>query len=682
MAAQPSPVSQTLASFPPTWEALHLTLFSGKGGVGKTTLACGFARYWAQQFPQERILLLSTDPAHSLGDVLQMSVTAEAQAVPDRPNLQAQALDAKQLLQAFRDRYGAVLELLVERGSFVEGEDLTPVWDLNWPGVDELMGLLEIQRLLNQRVVDRIVVDMAPSGHTLNLFKLMDFLDTILSALELFQEKHRVISRSFTGRYTPDEADAFLHDLKQTLANGRAWLQDPQRTACLVVAIAEPMSLLETQRFVTALATLQIPLGGLLLNRILPLPPLNPNPMAWETLPWEQRDRLSEQQQLLHQFTTIAPDKPVLTMPLLATEPVGANGLDALLAQVERLTQVVMISPPTVQWPDPIPPGLPDFIMAGRKLILVGGKGGVGKTTVAAAIGLAMAQRHRDRRIRLISIDPAHSLGDAFGQTLGHEPQPIQLEAPGTDSGPLHLSGQEVDAERVLHQFREDYLWELAEMMSGDQAADSALQLAYGPEAWKQIVAEALPGIDEMLSLVTVIDLLERGEQDLIILDTAPTGHLLRFLEMPTALSDWLAWIFKLWIKYQDVLGRTDLMGRLRGLRQQVVLTQKKLRDAQHTEFIGVVQAQATIVTEAQRLTASLAKLGLYQRYLVHNRYTPGQVLTGDYPGQRGHERLAHDDPFAHLEIVRLPPLPRSVTPLQRVQGAAHLLFANAPTQG
>ncbi|WP_448573262.1 ArsA family ATPase [Trichothermofontia sp.] len=665
MAVQPSPDFRTESPLPAAWESLQLALFSGKGGVGKTTLACGCARHWAQQFPNHRLLLLSTDPAHSLGDVLGLPVTATAQSVPDRPNLQVQALDAKQLLQAFRDRYGAVLELLVERGSFVEGEDLTPVWDLNWPGVDELMGLLEIQRLLNQQVVDRIIVDMAPSGHTLNLFKLMDFLDTILAALALFQEKHRVISRSFTGRYTPDEADAFLHELKQDLANGRAWLQNPQRTACLVVAIAEPMSWLETQRFITALETLQIPLGGVLINRILPLPPLNPNPTAWEQLPWARHDRLSEQQQLLHQFRTLAPTQPLLTVPLLPAEPLGASGLDRLMAQVQPLTTLVPIPPPVVQWPEPLAPGLSDFIAEGRKLILVGGKGGVGKTTITAAIGLAMAQRHRDRRIRLISIDPAHSLGDAFGQPLGHEPQPIKWDTAEPDAIPLQLSGQEVDAEQVLQQFREDYLWELAEMMSGEQSAESPLQLAYGPEAWKQIVAEALPGIDEMLSLVTVIDLLERGEQDLIILDTAPTGHLLRFLEMPTALSDWLAWIFKLWLKYQDVLGRTDLMGRLRGLRQQVVLTQKKLKDAQHTEFIGVVQAQAAIVAEAQRLSASLAKLGLYQRYLVHNRYEPGQVLTDD----------TSEGTFANLTVVRLPALPRSVTPLARVQGATHLLF-------
>ena len=92
-------------------------------------------------------------------------------------------------------------------------------------------------------------------------------------------------------------------------------------------------------------------------------------------------------------------------------------------------------------------------------------------------------------------------------------------------------------------------------MMSGETSdGDTTLKLAYGPEAWRKIVSQALPGIDEMLSLVTVMELLETKAQDLIVLDTAPTGHLLRFLEMPSAMGDWLAWIFKLWLKYQDVL--------------------------------------------------------------------------------------------------------------------------------
>jgi arsenite-transporting ATPase len=242
-------------------------------------------------------------------------------------------------------------------------------------------------------------------------------------------------------------------------------------------------------------------------------------------------------------------------------------------------------------------------------------------------------------------------LGDAFGTKLGH--QSTQL----TDN----LSGQEVDANIVLEKFRDDYLWELAEMISGEGKEEGNIKLAYTPEAWRQIVAQSLPGIDEMLSLVTVMDLLDQKQQDLIILDTAPTGHLLRFLEMPTALGDWLSWIFKLWMKYQNVLGRVDLMGRLRTLRQQVMSAQKKLKDPQHTEFIGILQAQDAIVAEQLRLTASLKKMGIYQRYVVQNRYHANEEIDRDL--------------FPDQTLIRLPSLPRSVEPLARVKGAADLLF-------
>ena len=617
-------------------ELPQLTLVSGKGGVGKTTFACAIALNHAQTAPDETVLLLSTDPAHSLGDVLLLPVDDDVRSHPEAPNLQVRALDAERLLVKFKADYGKVLETLVERGSFVDNEDLSPVWDMDWPGLNELMGLLEIQRILRAGEADRIIVDMAPSGHTLNLFALMDFLDTLLASLRLFQEKHRYMLESLSGRYAADEADAFLDDMTTDLAAGRSQLQDTERTACWVVAIPEPLSLRETERFVKALTELQIPVGGILVNRLV------------GSLP---------QRHQLEQFAQIKPVASLLGLPLQATEPVGSAALQTLLAELApaqtwQADQALSTRP--LEWPAPLAPGLPDFITEGRRLVILGGKGGVGKTTVAAAIAWGQAQQHPDAAVRVLSIDPAHSLGDALETPLTNEAVAITT----------NLSAQEIDADVVLEQFREDYLWELAEMMSGD-TGDDRLQIAYGPEAWRQIVAQALPGIDEMLSLIAVIDLLEQDQEQLVVLDTAPTGHLLRFLEMPTALGDWLAWIFKLWIKYQDVVGRTELMSRLRSLRKQVMNAQKRLTDSAYTEFIGVVQNQSAILAEAERLTTTLAEMSVPQHSIVHNRYAMGQDLP--------------KTAFSQQAIVRLPDLPDSVHPLVQVEGAAQLLFAKSP---
>jgi len=617
----------------------QLIMVSGKGGVGKTTLSCGLARQLAQQQPQEIIMLLSTDPAHSLGDVLDLPITNTATPVGDRSNLQVRALDARALLDQFRQDYGPLLELLVERGSFIEGQDLGPVWDMGWPGLDELMALLEIQKILRTREADRIIVDMAPSGHTLTLFALMDFLDTLLNSLDQFQEKHRYMTQTLSGQYTPDEVDRFIHDMQQDLDEGRALIQDSHRTACWVVGIPEPMSLLESQRFVAALQDLSIPLGGIIINRVQ----------------WQGGTVEASQAEVLQSFQALGSDHPHYCVPWQATEPIGAAALDQIVAWIKPLNLLPAwdASSPAPQWPTPVPPGFDDFIAAGRRLIIVGGKGGVGKTTVAAAISWAMAQGHPESAIRVMSIDPAHSLGDAFGQPLSHEPTQLLP----------NLQGQEVNADRVLDEFRQDYLWELADMMSGDANSGGGLQIAYGPEAWRQIVSQALPGIDEMLSLVTVMDLLDQDQQQLIVLDTAPTGHLLRFLAMPTALGDWLAWIFKLWIKYKDVAGHVDFMSRLRTLRQRVMAAQAKLKDPAHTEFIGVVHNQAAVLAEAQRLSQTLTAMGINQRFVVHNRYIAGQNLPEDsFPGQT---------------TVRLPRLPVSSSPFEQVKAASCLIFSN-----
>ncbi len=629
---------------------LRLAMFSGKGGVGKTTISCGFARQWAKNFPEEQILLVSTSLVSSLSNVLQINVNNSPKKCPDLPNLQVRSFDANLLLNEFKERHGEVLQLLVSRGSFVDDEDLTPVWDLNWPGIDELMGILEIERLFNEEKIDRVVVDLAPSGHSLNLFGMLDFLDTLFDSLGLFQEQHRVIAQTFSGKYNADEADDFLELMKSDLAKGRALLNNTISTGCLVVAIAEPMSLLESNRFINSLHQLNIPFAGLFVNKIIHIEAINKQ-LKPENLSDIELDQYSEQQTLLNQLINISENQPLIALPLTEIEPVGLENLDTLFEQNQVLKQVNLVNAIPLECPAKIAPFFPDFITENKQLILLGGKGGVGKSTVAAGLGWHLAQKYPEKKIRIISIDPAHSLGDAFGITLAHEAMEIDK----------NLSGQEIDAEILLTKFREDYLWELAEMMSGKNNENSAIQIAYTPEAWRNIVSQALPGIDEMLAIVAVIELLEKKEQDLIIVDTAPTGHLLNFLEMPTALTEWLNWIFKLWIKYQNILSQVKLMGKLRNFRKQIVNAQKKLQNPEYSEFIAVTQAQSTIISETQMLVKSVKNQSILQRYLVHNRYQP--------------ELEINPELFPDQTIIRLPTLPRCIPPLTRVKYAANLLF-------
>lgn len=200
------------------------------------------------------------------------------------------------------------------------------------------MGLLEIQRLLSEKQVDRVVLDMAPSGHTLNLLRLKDFLDVILNSFELFQEKHRVITKSFTGNYTEDDVDRFLIDMKFQLAEGRRLLQDEKFTGCLVVAVSEPMCLLETERFLASLKDLEVPYAGLFVNRCL-------------TDNEVETDRYAEQQNLLTKYLQIAPEKPVFIVPQQQAPPLGSKLLDSLAAQIQIIDHVEIAPPPIIQCP-------------------------------------------------------------------------------------------------------------------------------------------------------------------------------------------------------------------------------------------------------------------------------------------------------------------------------------------
>lgn len=641
----------------------RLLLFSGKGGVGKTTLTCALARQLAQVDPQRRLLLMSTDPAHSLGDVLQISVTDVAQPLPDRPNLQVRALQAEILLQSFRQTYGPALELIAERGSWFGREDLLPIWDLAWPGVDELMAILEVNRLLAREEVDTVILDTAPTGHTLRLLELPDFLDNLLAVFATFQAKHREIAQALTGTYRPDEADAFLAQLQGELEGGKARLTTPESTSAWLVMIPEQLSVAETRRFCQQLQNRRVPIGGLLVNQVLLARENNSQPSLPAALPSPLYSaRQQEQRRVLKALQEELPGYSIWVCPYQLQEPVGLAALDELVQQLRPLPEVLLelegIPEQKAESQEKrkslfstlFPsfkgiPSLPDFLTQGIRLVLVGGKGGVGKTTVAGALAWNLAKRHPDKQLLLVSIDPAHSLGDLFQTKLGQDPIPLLP----------NLLGQEVDAAAVLEQFRQDYLEEVAAILAGEGTA--GVEVQYDPQAWRQLLQMPPPGLDEVMALLSVLRQETSGQFDLVVLDTAPTGHLLRFLQMPQALEGWVSLALKLWLKYRDVVGRSEWAQRMRELLAQVRQLRQQLQDPQLVTFIPVFNPEQAVLAETERLLAELDALGIPHPYAVLNRVwledsTPfGEAL------RRRHQTLLAQlpQPFSQQAILTIP---------------------------
>ncbi len=618
----------------------QLILVSGKGGVGKSTLASALALELAQA--GQLVWLVSADPAHSIQDVLDQPVTGVPTPVVGFPNWYTLALDAERELLTFRQRYQQAVQQITSHSSILEGSDLMPLWDLTWPGFDEVMAVLSVSEVVLNRQAQTVILDMAPTGHAMRLLTYPDFIERLLAVFQALQNKHLEMSKTFGGTYIPGEADDFLARFTQLLGGLNQLLRDPARTRTWVVLLAEELSVPETQRFLSFLDTAQIQVGGVVVNQVLI--PTNDCPQchSWAAV---QQERLSRWE--------YPPHLPLWQIPLLATEPIGLESLTWLRQQITPL----QLTPLTAAQPlDPMPPqgiGLPDYIALGIPLVVLAGKGGVGKTTTAAALALAQAQRYPDKRVLIVSIDPAHSLGDVFDQPLG--PLPVALCA--------NLWGQEVDPQETLAEV-------LTSIRSALHALDREQLSIEEVQTWQYLLEDPPPGLDEVAALLNVINAEQRW--DLIIIDTAPTGHLLRFLEMPHQLEAWLTYLLRLWVKYRNLFPDAALAQQFRTWRQQVIQLQKDLVNGQRTSLLPILTPETTVVQETLRLMERLHALHLYPTALVVNRVVEGycplcQSLAQRH--QRGLNQIRQKLEVHCLTVPFIPALPLGIEGLQ-VYGA------------
>jgi arsenite/tail-anchored protein-transporting ATPase len=270
--------------------------------------------------------------------------------------------------------------------------------------------------------------------------------------------------------------------------------------------------------------------------------------------------------------------------------------------------------------------------VGGRRLLVFGGKGGVGKTTAAAATALALARADENGRVLVFSIDPAHSLSDGFAEEIGELKRGV--------AGQPNLDAKEIDPTAKFEELKERYRrWadELFEMLAGG----SRWQVKFDREAMRELVSLAPPGMDEIAALSAVSDLLDEGTYSTIVLDTAPTGHLLRFLELPGVALAWVRTFLKLLLKYRNVVRWEGIASELIALSKSIKRVAELLTDETAAEFVGVAAPERMSLEETVRLAAGLERLRVPLRKLLVNNVVPPEAAAGcDFCGTRRRAQL------------------------------------------
>ncbi|HVF58941.1 MAG TPA: ArsA family ATPase [Thermoanaerobaculia bacterium] len=256
----------------------------------------------------------------------------------------------------------------------------------------------------------------------------------------------------------------------------------------------------------------------------------------------------------------------------------------------------------------PYPEILSFLAPPGTRLLLFAGKGGTGKTTCAAAAALLLAERDPARPVLLLSTDPAHSLADVLGTPLDDSECPV----PGA---PPNLRARELDAPARYRSWRRRLQGGLDELLGAELALDRAVV--------EGLLEVDPPGLDELVAILDLADLAEGDGERLVVLDTAPTGHALRLLEMPALALAWDHALLAILLKYREVLGLGELAAELVELARGLKRLQAVLTDPARTRCVAVARAAELPRRETGRLLAALAGIGVAAPIVLVNALTP-----------------------------------------------------------
>jgi arsenite-transporting ATPase len=579
-----------------------LTFVVGKGGVGKTTISCAYALHCAARRPRTRVLLVSTDPAHALSDVLQVRLKSTPRAIPGPGTLSAWQMDAGREFTRILSRNRDALLHIVESGTFFTREEIAPLLDTALPGMAEVAALLVLQELLQLGRHDHIVVDTAPFGHTLRLFELPSHFQRFLNFLDVASSRDALLAGRFGGKQH-GPTHAFLERWQDMIQQVRNALTS-QNAEIFLVTSPETFSLNEAERSFQSLnhngSAPEIAPAAIVLNRVVGHPGHCLHCRHRARAVRQARRFLSTRFPRIPVFLAPDPGNPILGSKLLRRFGTAVFGKSAAPLELNPPRKAHMSCKFEPQpWPLALAP-----------LCFTLGKGGVGKTTTTAALAFNLRSARSRLRVTVCSTDPACSLQDIFHQRIGNERTSVL--------GDARLTALEVDS---VFQFRQ-WAARMLERLNSEMSMESG-QLHVDLTFEKQVVAALLevvpPGVDEIFAIFRILDLFEtRGVR--VLIDMPPTGHALELLHMPERIRLWSKLLLKSLASHRTLAIVQDVAVELASLGQRVRKLIATMKDPEQSWLWVVMLPEPVPDYQTRRLLEAVEKLGMTVDGLFVNR--------------------------------------------------------------
>ena len=611
--------------------------FSGKGGVGKTSMACTHAVRFADQ--GRRTLIVTTDPASNLADVFEQPIGHHVTPIDGVPNLWAMEIDSDQATQEYIDRAMAPI-----RAAFppqmvqVMEEQMSGPCTAEVAAFDRFTDFLEAPAAGGQ-VYDAVIFDTAPTGHTLRL-------------LELPAEWSQSIDAASAGSgQTCIGPAAAIQDAKHKYERAMATMRDPAAATFVFVLHPEAIAIKETQRATAELARLGIHTHELIVNGVIP---------AEETINPLFAARATMQAKYLEQIADELP-LPTQRMPLLAGEIKGVAGLRAVgrqffdgvrapasngsngtsAARHENPLRLPLLSP--AQALARVTPN------GHSRAVFFTGKGGVGKT-IASCITAVWLARHGYKTL-LLTTDPAAHIGDVLGEPVGDEAAPM--------AGVPNLWAAKIDPKAAAEVYKARIL-------------DDARRRGRPPQAIAAMEEELdSPCTEEMAAFDRFIDFASQTGWQAIVFDTAPTGHTLRLLELP---MDWSKQIDVKVFASVDTVAADDVAKQRFG---QVI---DMLRDPNRSTFAFVMYPESTPVLEAYRAAEELRTVGIDPGLVVANFVIPRDQATTPFAQARRamqDKYLDEIDQRFSVPVVQIPLLAHEIKGVHILAGLGEQIYGS-----